>query len=93
MVAIITNGAPITADTSIKANAIMGTCMAIAIPANGDPVTGDITVTAGAITAVAVDEDTRIPILHHASFGLRMDNPGHLQDECPGLSVKKLRHS
>jgi hypothetical protein len=67
--------------------------MAIAIPANGDPVTGDITVTAGAITAVAVAGDTRISILHHASFGLRIDNPGHLHDECPGLSVKKIRHS
>ena len=70
MVAIIANGAPITADSSIKANAIMVTCMAIAIPANGDPVTGDITVTAGAITAVAVDGDTRILILYHVLFDL-----------------------
>jgi hypothetical protein len=57
MVAIITIGAPMTADTSIEAMNEMETRMAIDITGNGNPMIGDITVTGGAMTAVTVVGD------------------------------------
>ena len=63
---MITIGAPMTADTRLKAFVTMGACMAFEITGNGKPLAGDITMTGGANPAVTVDGDTKRTDPKHA---------------------------
>jgi hypothetical protein len=59
MVAIITPGAPITADTSIKATVTTITGMAIRTSGVGKPMTEDNTVPKNIATAVILEKDIK----------------------------------
>ena len=88
MVAIITIGAPMTADTSIKAIANMRAGMAISTGGNGKPMTEDNTVIKWVVTAVTLEKDIK-RYQKYAWIGVGLTSWGYLQDGCPGLLVNK----
>jgi hypothetical protein len=89
-VTIIAIGAPMTADTSVKAIATMETIMmALGITANGSPMTGDITVSGGTLVVATVVGGIKCANPQRSPTGLKMTIRGIRRMNAPDGSFKK----
>ena len=91
MAAIITIGAPMTADISIEAIANMGTGMAISIGGTGKPMTEDNTVTKGVVTAASRERDIK-DIKNMCELAQDEQAGAICRMDAPDCSSIKLRH-